>query len=72
MGNRRRVLDAAIELVGLSGVRALTHARVDAAAELPKGSTSNYFRTRAALVAGVIEHLAARACRCRRAEHQLR
>lgn len=60
MGNRRRVLDAAIELVGLSGVRALTHARVDAAAELPKGSTSNYFRTRAALVAGVIEHLAAR------------
>lgn len=59
MGNRRRVLDAAIELVGVSGARALTHSRVDAAAEVPMGSTSNYFRTRAALVAGVIEHLAA-------------
>lgn len=59
MSTRRRVLDAAVELVGLSGVRALTHARVDAAAEVPRGSTSNYFRTREALVAGVIDHLTA-------------
>lgn len=53
-----RALRAAVEEVGEHGVRALTHARVDARAGLPKGSTSNWFRTRAALLAGVIEHLA--------------
>jgi DNA-binding transcriptional regulator YbjK len=53
-----RALRAAVEEVGEHGIRALTHARVDARAGLPKGSTSNWFRTRAALLAGVIEHLA--------------
>jgi DNA-binding transcriptional regulator YbjK len=53
-----RALRAAVEEVGDHGIRALTHARVDARAGLPKGSTSNWFRTRAALLAGVIEHLA--------------
>ncbi len=53
-----RALHAAVEEVGEYGVRALTHARVDARAGLPKGSTSNWFRTRSALLAGVIEHLA--------------
>src|SRR4051794_36175539 len=56
--NRRQALDAAVELLGTEGVRALTHGRVDAAAQLPLGSTSNYFRTRAALVAGVIDWIA--------------
>ncbi|MFI8593849.1 TetR/AcrR family transcriptional regulator [Microbacterium sp. NPDC078428] len=55
---RERALDAALTLVGEQGVRALTHARVDAAAGLPRGSTSNWFRTRDALVAGVVTHLA--------------
>lgn len=55
---RHRALDAAVTLVGTEGVRALTHGRVDAAASLPPGSTSNHFRTRAALLAGVIEWLA--------------
>jgi DNA-binding transcriptional regulator YbjK len=53
-----RALRAAVEEVGDNGIRALTHARVDARAGLPKGSTSNWFRSRAALLAGVIEHLA--------------
>src|SRR5690606_17169621 len=35
------------------GLRSLTHARVDERAGLPRGSTSNYFRTRAALLEGV-------------------
>jgi DNA-binding transcriptional regulator YbjK len=48
-----RVLEAAVELLGTEGLRALTHARVDEQAGLPKGSTSNYFRTRAQLVTGV-------------------
>lgn len=55
---RDRALDAALRLLGEQGLRALTHARVDARAGLPKGSTSNYFRTRRALLDGVIEHLA--------------
>jgi DNA-binding transcriptional regulator YbjK len=56
---RIRALDAAVELLGAEGLRALTHARVDARAGLPKGSTSNHFRTRRALLSGVMDHLAA-------------
>jgi DNA-binding transcriptional regulator YbjK len=52
---RTQVLDAAIALVGTEGLRALTHTRVDAKAGVPKGSTSNYFRTRAALVQGAVD-----------------
>lgn len=55
---RDRALDAAVELVGTQGIRALTHARVDAQAGLPRGSTSNHFRTRAALVSGVATWIA--------------
>ncbi|MFE5310966.1 TetR/AcrR family transcriptional regulator [Isoptericola sp. NPDC056573] len=57
---RRRALDAAVDLLGTEGLRALTHGRVDERAGLPRGSTSNYFRTRAALLAGVSDELAAR------------
>lgn len=56
---RTQALDAAIELLGTEGLRALTHARIDDRAGLPKGSTSNYFRTRQALLTGVVEWLAA-------------
>jgi DNA-binding transcriptional regulator YbjK len=52
---RARALDAAIELLGTEGLRALTHARIDERAGLPKGSTSNYFRTRGALLSGVVD-----------------
>ncbi len=55
---KERALRAAVDEVGDHGIRALTHARVDARAGLPKGSTSNWFRTRAALLAGLIEHIA--------------
>lgn len=55
MSTREKALEAAVELLGTQGLRALTHARVDDAAGIPRGSTSNYFRTRAALVAGVVE-----------------
>lgn len=55
---RLRALDAALLLVGEEGIRSLTHARVDERAGLPKGSTSNWFRTRDTLVAGVVVHLA--------------
>lgn len=55
---RERALQAAVELLGTEGVRALSHARVDARAALPPGSASNWFRTRRALLAGVIEWMA--------------
>lgn len=52
---RERVLDAAITLLGTQGLRSLTHARIDTQAGVPNGSTSNYFRTRAALLEGVVD-----------------
>ncbi|MGW9447134.1 TetR/AcrR family transcriptional regulator, partial [Bacillus mobilis] len=54
---RIRAVDAALTVLGTQGLHALTHGRVDAAAGLPKGSASNHFRTRAALVRGVVERL---------------
>jgi AcrR family transcriptional regulator len=57
---RERALEAAVELLGVRGVRALTHARVDERAGLAPGSTSNWFRTRRALLAGVVDWIAER------------
>lgn len=57
---RERALEAAVELLGTEGIRALSHARVDARAGLPAGSTSNWFRTRRSLLAGVVEWMAER------------
>lgn len=54
---REQVLDAAIEVLGTGGSRALTHRAVDLTAAMPPGSTSNYFRTREALMCGVAERL---------------
>ncbi|MET9030697.1 TetR family transcriptional regulator [Nocardia sp. NPDC004168] len=59
-GKRELVLDAAIELLGSRGIRALTHRAVDEVAGMPAGSASNYFRTRAALLTGIAERLEAR------------
>jgi len=51
MPSRQEVLlDAAIAVLGSEGSRHLTHRAVDAAAGLPSGSASNYFKTREALV----------------------
>lgn len=57
---RERGLEAAVELLGVEGVRALTHARIDERAGLPPGSTSNWFRTRRALLGGVVDWIAER------------
>ncbi len=57
--NRDRALDAAIELLSEEGIRSLTHLRVDRRAGLPKGSSSNAFRTREALLVGVCEAMVA-------------
>jgi DNA-binding transcriptional regulator YbjK len=57
---KTRAVVAAIDLVGTEGLRALTHARVDERAGLPKGSTSNYFRSRQALLSGVVDGIVER------------
>ena len=56
--NRIRALDAGVELLGATGIRAVTHASVDRRAGLPKGSTSNFFRTRRALLQGLADRIA--------------
>jgi DNA-binding transcriptional regulator YbjK len=59
-GTRERSLEAAVQLLGVEGVRALTHVRVDQRAGLPPGSTSNWFRTRRALLVGVVDWIVER------------
>lgn len=54
---RTLLLDAAIEVLGTRGLRQLTHRTVDAVAGLPEGSASNHFRTREALISGVLDRL---------------
>ncbi|KAA0085640.1 TetR family transcriptional regulator [Mycolicibacterium sp. P9-64] len=47
---RNRILDAAIDILCDDGVGGLTHRQVDTRAGVPAGTTSNYFRTRQALI----------------------
>jgi DNA-binding transcriptional regulator YbjK len=56
---RDRLADAAIELLATEGSRGLTHRAVDAQADQPPGTTSRYFRTRDALMGGVVERVSA-------------
>jgi AcrR family transcriptional regulator len=54
---RSEILDGALRVLAEQGMRGLTHRAVDTAAGLPAGSTSYYFRSRAALVAGCVDRL---------------
>ncbi|MFI6938279.1 TetR/AcrR family transcriptional regulator [Streptomyces sp. NPDC050418] len=54
---RDRLRDAAIEVLAESGSRGLTHRAVDAVAEVPQGTTKNYFPTREALLRAVMERI---------------
>jgi AcrR family transcriptional regulator len=56
---RHLIADAALEVLAAEGARGLTHRAVDRAAGLPEGSTSNVFRSRAALLEGTLAHHAA-------------
>ncbi|MEU8653786.1 TetR family transcriptional regulator [Streptomyces sp. NPDC048737] len=55
---RDLIADVAIGIVAAAGLRGLTHRAVDAAAGLPAGSTSYYFRTRSALIGACYLRLA--------------
>ena len=55
---KRQVGDAAIAVLAEHGSRGLTHRAVDQAAGLPAGTTSNYARTRAALLTLALTRIA--------------
>ncbi|MEV7113003.1 TetR/AcrR family transcriptional regulator [Streptomyces anulatus] len=52
---RDRLRDAAVEVLARDGGRGLTHRAVDRAAEVPPGTTKNYFPTRDAVLRAVAE-----------------
>lgn len=59
VGDRRTAIaDATITVLARAGARGLTHRAVDAAAALPPGSTSYYFRTREALLVAAAHRMA--------------
>ncbi|HYB82023.1 MAG TPA: TetR/AcrR family transcriptional regulator [Mycobacterium sp.] len=55
---RRELCDAAIEVLAEHGSRGLTHGQVDRCAGVPDGTTSYYYRTRAALLRGIGKRVA--------------
>lgn len=57
---RTELADAALAIVAAKGLKGLTHRAVDAQAGVAVGTTSNYFRSRAALVAAAVEHVEVR------------
>ena len=57
---RRELADAGIRVLAREGARGLTHRAVDRAAEVPTGTTSNYFRSRDALIAGLVDRIGER------------
>ncbi|EPH05600.1 hypothetical protein HMPREF1531_01029 [Propionibacterium sp. oral taxon 192 str. F0372] len=63
MSRREEVLDAAVAVFSTGGPHALTHRRVDNRANVPAGTTSNFFRTRAHLVQAVAREIGARRLR---------
>ncbi|MWB97965.1 TetR/AcrR family transcriptional regulator [Agromyces seonyuensis] len=57
---RRAIADAGLLVLARDGSRGLTHRAVDQAAGVPVGTTANYFRSRDALVAGLVERIGER------------
>lgn len=56
---RDELADAAIEIVVRNGLHGLSHRAVDEHANVPRGTTSNYFRTRDALLEATTRRLVA-------------
>ncbi|MCT9867835.1 TetR/AcrR family transcriptional regulator [Paenarthrobacter aurescens] len=54
---RTQLADAALAVVSAKGLKGLTHRAVDAQAGVAVGTTSNYFRNRAALVSAAVDRV---------------
>lgn len=57
---RRQLADAGLRVLARDGARGLTHRSVDAESSSPVGTASNYFRTRDALFAALVERIGER------------
>ncbi|MGX1695086.1 TetR/AcrR family transcriptional regulator [Microbacterium keratanolyticum] len=57
---RQAIADAGLAVIARSGSRGLTHRAIDAEAGVPAGTTSNYFRTRDALITGLVDRIGER------------
>lgn len=57
---RAALADAGITVLAREGSRGLTHRAIDAEAGVPTGTTSNYFRSREKLMAGLFERIGTR------------
>lgn len=57
---RRALTDAGLTLLATEGARGLTHRAVDAVADVPPGTTSNYFRSRDDLLQGLVGRIGER------------
>lgn len=57
---RTELADAAIAVLAAEGARGLTHRAIDQRAGVPAGTTSNYFRSRAALLEGLVARIGER------------
>lgn len=57
---RQALADAGISVLAREGSRGLTHRAIDAEAEVPIGTASNYFRSRSQLLAGLFERIGER------------
>jgi AcrR family transcriptional regulator len=56
-GRRAELADAGIAVLAREGSRGLTHRAVDAECGAPTGTTSNYFRSRAELLEGLVARI---------------
>jgi AcrR family transcriptional regulator len=54
---RNQLTDAGIEIVARCGLHGLSHRAVDEQANVPRGTTSNYFRSREELVAAMVQRI---------------
>lgn len=59
-GRRAELADAGIAVLAREGSRGLTHRAVDAEGGAPTGTTSNYFRSRAELLEGLVARISER------------
>lgn len=57
---RRALADAGLAVLAREGARGLTHRAVDAGAGVPVGTSSNYFRSREALVRALVDRIGER------------
>lgn len=59
-GRRTRLADAAVRVLARQGSRGLTHRAIDAEAEVPRGTASNYFGSRDDIIEAILRRIGER------------